>query len=76
MGRLLNIFLTRIGVVDYLSFVCVEGLQVEELCWEVRHTVKRNQVGHTLLSLAREAGLASAQASVALRAGLGLSDAQ
>ena len=52
------------------------GFQVEELFGEVRHAVKRNQVGHTLLSLAREAGFASACNPVTLRAGLGLSDAQ
>ena len=76
MGRLFNIFLARIGVVDDLSFVRVVGFQVEELFGEVRHAVKRDQVGHTLLSLAREAGFASACNPVTLRAGLGLSDAQ
>ena len=54
----------------------MECFQVEELFREMRHTVKRNQVGHTLLSFAREAGFACAQAPVTLRAGLGLSDAQ
>ena len=62
----LDILLARLEVVDGLGFVRVEGLQVEELFREVGVTVKSNQVGHTLLAFAREAGLASAQTAVAL----------
>ena len=76
MRCLLDIFYVRLNIVDGLSFVRVKGLQVKELLWEVRHAVKGDQVGHTLLAIAGEARLAGAYATVALCTRLSLAHAQ
>ena len=71
------IFISLVVIVlNSLNFIRVESFQVQEFFWEMAHVVKCNQVSHTLLAIAGEAGHAGAETTIALGARLRLSDSQ